>query len=189
MEKTWTREPIAPAEGVGMVYTRNGYRVQRLGKANGWAVWHGADFLAPTPYLAAGKALATKHEIERARTLADYEYRARELSDWHLRQAYSGALMRNREDQAAIYRAELARREALKAAQEAAEGRARTEYSMITVRAPFSGRSFDHIKAPGASRTLCGPITGGPGNPLDLNKVTCLPCMQAYAAIVLSTTS
>jgi hypothetical protein len=191
MSMTWTREPIAPEEGVGMVYSRNGYRVQRLGRHHGWTVWRGGDFLGPVQRLVEGKALTWRHEIEQAHTLANYEDRARGLSDWNLRQAYSGALMRNRGDEAAIYRAELDRRKALEAerkeAFEVAQERARTQYTMHAFRPPFSdGKAlFNHIMGPGTGRSLCGSLHGGPGEALDLGKIDCEGCMIQYARLVL----
>lgn len=70
--RPWTRTPIAPEEGVGMVYRRGAYRVQRLGRGFGWTVWCGHDFVATTPKLATGKVLAERHEAEHSYTMRAY---------------------------------------------------------------------------------------------------------------------
>jgi hypothetical protein len=192
MAKTWTRSPIAPEEGVGMVYARGDYRVQRLGKSFGWTVWHGRDFLGTTRFLVDGKALTWQYEIECAWIDAHYEYKARGLTDWNLRQALMGAETRHRAREAGIYRAELERRKAdltaRRTAFEAAEERARTEYTIHTFRKPFTDEPevFNHIMGPGTGRSLCGSLYGGPGEALDLAKVDCLRCMQEYAAVTLA---
>lgn len=191
MAATWTRSPIAPEEGVGIVYTRGDYRVQRLGKSNGWMVYDGADFLGTAPRLAEGKALTWKHEIEQAWIDALYEDRARGMTDWNLHQARGGAALRKWSRQLAAFDRELKRRKTLLAERQAAfvaaERRARTEYTLHAYRAPFGGEVFNHIFAPGASRSMCGPLhDAGPGEAFDLDQVDCLHCMERYAARMLA---
>lgn len=188
MTKTWTTTPARPDEGHGLVYSREpGYRVARMGHF--WQVWCAGDFLGTAPRLRDGQALTWQHETMQAWDDAHAEQRAREMTDWNLRQARAGASLRGEARLLGIYDREINRRRVLlaerAAAHEAAEKRARTEYTMHSYRAPFSGEIFDHIMAPGTRTSLCGSLYGGPGEPLDLRRIKCLPCMQRYAAIVL----
>lgn len=191
MVTTWTRTPADPTESPGLVYTREpGYRVVRLGKSNGWMVYDGADFLSTAPTLAEGKALTWKHEIEQAWIDADYEARARGMTDWNLHQARGGAALRKWSRQLAAFDRELKRRKALLAARAAAiaaaERRAATEYTLHAYRPPFSEGVFNHIMAPGTKMSLCGSLAGGPGEAFDLDLVDCLACMEQYAARMLT---
>lgn len=184
--RTWTREPIAPAEGVGKVYRRGDYQIQRLGRDSGWMVWHGDDFLAPVQRLAEGKALAWRHEIAQAWTEAHYEQRARGLSDWNLRQAHAGAVTRRDATQTEVYAGEIERRHATRAL---VEERGRTQYTMRAYRAPFSGEVFNHIVPPVTRYTMCHALYSGPGEPLDLTRVDCQACVDAYMAARTSPTT
>jgi hypothetical protein len=77
-------------------------------------------------------------------------------------------------------RYETRRIEAIVTAHQVAMDAMLTHYRVVSVRKPFSGGTFNHLRRAGETLTLCQGIRTDNGGAVDLAEVDCITCLDAF---------
>jgi hypothetical protein len=77
-------------------------------------------------------------------------------------------------------REETRRVEAVVAAHQATMAAVLLDYRMVSIRRPFSGGTFNHLRHVAETLTMCDHIRTESGGPVDLAEVDCIACLDAF---------